>query len=196
MCNRKGVIGIGQKKLYLNLLPPFFYMLIIIMIYSCSTVSVQLNSKPIIINNVPFYPQEAFQCGPASLAGVMNYWGIMISPEDIAKAIYSESARGTLTIDMLIFANKNGLYAQQYEGGIDDIKEKIDRGYPLLVLVDLGFYLYKAYHYMVIIGYNNEGIIVNSGRNEKLFIDKERFLNMWKKTNYWTLWLKPYDSAI
>ncbi len=196
MCNRKGVIGIGQKKWYLNLLPPFFYILIIIMIYSCSTVSVQLNSKPIIIDNVPFYSQEAFQCGPASLAGIMNYWGIKISPEDIAKAIYSKSARGTLTIDMVLFANKNGLYAQQYEGGIDDIKEKIDRGYPLLVLVDLGFYLYKAYHYMVVIGYNNEGIIVNSGNKERLFIDKERFLNMWKKTNYWTLWLKPYDSTI
>ena len=166
------------------------------MIYSCSTVSVQLNSKPIIIDNVPFYSQEAFQCGPASLAGIMNYWGIKISPEDIAKAIYSKSARGKLTIDMVLFANKNGLYAQQYEGGIDDIKEKIDRGYPLLVLVDLGFYLYKAYHYMVVIGYNNEGIIVNSGNKERLFIDKERFLNMWKKTNYWTLWLKPYDSTI
>ncbi len=47
------------------------------------------------IENVPFYPQETYQCGPASLAGVLNYWRIPEKPDDIAKDIFSENARGT-----------------------------------------------------------------------------------------------------
>ncbi|MBI5212756.1 MAG: C39 family peptidase, partial [Nitrospirae bacterium] len=86
---------------------------ILFFLSSCSTVSVQIE-KTIRINKVPFYPQEDYQCGPASLAGVMNYWGVDIKPEDIAKEIYSSSARGTLDIDMFIYANKKGFHAQQY----------------------------------------------------------------------------------
>jgi hypothetical protein len=47
-----------------------------------------------LIQNVPFYPQEAFQCGPASLAGVLNYWGLPVSPEVIAVKLYSPQPRG------------------------------------------------------------------------------------------------------
>jgi hypothetical protein len=43
---------------------------------------------------------------------------------------------------------------------------------------------------MVVIGYNDDGVIVNSDRTENLFIEKEKFLRIWKRTNYWTLWIK------
>ncbi|MCL5062544.1 MAG: C39 family peptidase, partial [Nitrospiraceae bacterium] len=135
-------------------------------------------------------PQEDYQCGPASLAGVLNYWGITVSPDDVAKDIYSESARGTLNIDMLLYVNKKGLYALQYAGSWDDIEAKINDGYPLIVLVDYGFSVYQANHFMVVVGYNDDGVVVNSGKTEHMFIDKEKFLKAWKRTNYWTLLIK------
>ncbi len=160
-------------------------------LYSCSTATVKEGLKPSVIEAVPFHPQEDYQCGPASLAGVMNYWGINITPEDIAKDIYSSSARGTLNIDMFLYVNKNGLEGLQYRGDWDDLRVKIDNGYPLIALVDYGFYVYQANHFMVLIGYNDKGVIANSGRKERLFIDKEKFLKIWGKTNFWTLWVKP-----
>lgn len=181
-----------QKKDYVNPLPIAFCLLLVIffMLFSCSHGSVQLNSNPVLIDNVPFYPQDDYQCGPASLAGVMNYWGLNITPDEIAKAIYSESARGTLTIDMLIYTNKKGLYAVQYSGSWDDLKTKISNRYPLIVLVDYGFSVYQANHFMVVVGYNDDGVVVNSGRTEHMFIDKEKFLKAWERTNYWTLLIK------
>lgn len=181
MRERRDIKGIFSFIFFL-FFPAFF-------LFSCAGVSVQIE-KTILINKVPFYPQEDYQCGPASLAGVMNYWGLDVKPEDIAKEIYSASARGTLDIDMLIYANKKGFQAQQYRGSWEDLKAKIDGGYPLIVLVDYGFFAYQANHFMVVVGYNETGVTVNSGKTEHIFIEKEKFLRSWGKTNYWTLWIK------
>lgn len=167
------------------------FIFTLLLLCSCSTVSVQFDSSPVMIDKVPFYPQEDYQCGPASLAGVLQYWGAKVSPDDAAKDIYSETARGTLNIDMLLYVNKKGFYGEQYSGSWDDLLTKIREGYPMVVLVDYGFSLYQANHFMVVTGYDGSGVIVNSGRTEKLFIDKDRFLRIWKKTNFWTLWIKP-----
>lgn len=140
-----------------------------------------------IIASVPFYPQQEYQCGPASLAGALNYWGVSISPEDIAAEIYSEAAGGTLDIDMVLFAKRKGLEARQYQGSLDDIKRNVKRGYPIIVLVDQGFWLYQQNHFMVVVGYNEKEIVVNSGEEQLKSIRLKDFLRSWKKTKHWTL---------
>jgi len=143
------------------------------------------------IQNVPFHPQEEFQCGPASLAGVLNHWNINVSPEEIASEIYSKSAKGTLNIDMVLYVEKTGLKARQYRGSFEDVKTKIDSGYPLIVLVDEGFLIYQKNHFMVVIGYGAEGILANSGREQRKFIPVKEFLRSWERTKFWTLWITP-----
>ncbi len=158
---------------------------------SCATINKIPEAKHThIIENVPFYSQEIYQCGPASLAGVLNYWGVQITPDDIAKEIFSESARGTLTIDMVLYAQMKGLKATQYKGNIDDLKKNIDSNYPVIILVDYGISLYQVNHFMVGLGYNEHGVIVNSGRNKHKFISEKDFTKVWEKTNYWTLLIK------
>lgn len=148
------------------------------------------NSHAVVLKNVPFYAQEDYQCGPASLAAVLNYRGVPVAPEDIARDIYSRSARGTLSMDMVLYAERKGLGVSQYSGGMDDLRYKIDSGNPLIVLVDNGFSLYQVNHFMVVIGYAEGGVIVNSGRREGKFISAEDFLSSWKRTKFWTLWVK------
>ncbi|MEW6054697.1 MAG: C39 family peptidase [Nitrospirota bacterium] len=147
-----------------------------------------------IIENMPFHPQESYQCGPAALSMVLNYWGIAVSPEEIAKEIFSETARGTLNIDMLLFSQRKGMFAVQYRGSIDDLKKNIRSGYPVVVLVDYGFSLYKKHHYMVVYGYGENGLIINSGRSEKRYMKQETFLNLWEKAEYWTLLVIPEEG--
>ena len=159
---------------------------------SCAGVSPPENVQVShVIRNVPFYPQEAYQCGPASLAGVLNHWNINVSPEEIASEIYSKSARGTLNIDMVLYVEKIGLKARQYRGSFEDIKTKIDSGYPLIVLVDEGFLIYQKNHFMVVIGYGAEGILANSGREQGKFFAVKEFLRSWERTKFWTLWITP-----
>jgi len=143
-----------------------------------------------IIQGLPFYPQEDYQCGPSSLASVLNYWGSAVTPGDIAEDIYSPSARGTLNIDMALYAEARGLDASFYSGGLPDVKTKIEAGYPLIVLVDQGFSFYQVNHFMVLVGFSNDGLIVNSGREERKFIPTGEFLRSWERTKFWTLFIK------
>ncbi len=159
---------------------------------SCAGVSPPYNMQPSrTVENVPFHPQEKFQCGPASLAGVLNHWNINVSPEEIASEIYSKSARGTLNIDMVLYVEKIGLKARQYRGSFEDMKTKIDSGCPLIVLVDDGFLIYQKNHFMVVIGYGGEGIFANSGREQGKFIPTKEFLRSWERTKFWTLFITP-----
>lgn len=161
-------------------------------IAACSSHVIIQYGPEVIINKVPFYPQEDYQCGPSSLAGVMNYYGINVSPEEIASEIYSKSARGTLNLEMLFYAEKKGLKAEKYKGNLNDIKEKIKAGYPLIVLVDYGYGPIQVNHFMVIVGYNESGVFANSGREEKKFISYKDFLRVWDRTGNWTLHIRGY----
>jgi len=174
-------------------MPVYLFLLLAFFLHSCATVnngSMPESGHKRVISNVPFYAQEAYQCGPASLAGVMNYWKIDVKPDDIAKEIYSKSAKGTLNIDMIIYPQKKGLTAEQYSGGMKDLKKNIDSGYPLIVLVDYGFWAFQANHFMVVVGYNEGGVIVNSGKDKGKFIPKEDFIKTWERTKFWTLLIK------
>jgi predicted double-glycine peptidase len=169
-----------------------FLLLFLSWLVSCVGISPPENRQVShMIRNVPFYPQEKYQCGPASLAGVLNHWKINVSPEEIASEIYSKSARGTLNIDMALYVEKIGLKVRQYGGSFEDIRDKIDSGYPLIVLVDEGFLIYQKNHFMVVIGYGGEGIIVNSGREQGKFIPVRKFFRPWERTKFWTLVITP-----
>jgi predicted double-glycine peptidase len=169
----------------------FIFIVVGLILHSCATIAEIPEAKNTrIIKNVPFYEQEIYQCGPASLAAVLNYWGVSLTPDVISKDIFSETARGTLNIDMVLYAQSKGLSANQYKGSMKDIIKNIDSDCPLIVLVDYGFSLYQADHYMIVVGYNEYGVIVNSGRYKEKFIPEEKFMKIWKRTNYWTLLIK------
>lgn len=168
-----------------------FYFILILFLHSCAaTGRIPESAQNHIIHDVPFYAQDTYQCGPASLAGVMNFWNINITPEEIAKEIYSESAGGTLDIDMVVYPQSKGLVAEQYSGNMEDLRKNIDAGYPLIALVDYGFSILQSNHFMVIIGYNEHGVIVNSGKEKNKFILKEDFIKAWEKAKFWTLLIK------
>jgi ABC-type bacteriocin/lantibiotic exporter with double-glycine peptidase domain len=158
---------------------------------SCAGIKEQAELKQArIIQNVPFYQQEEYQCGPASLAMVMSFHSVFVTPEEIAADIYSKSARGTLNLDMALYARRKGLSAHQYRGGLYDLKKNIDGNYPLIVLVEERLLFYKTDHFMVVVGYNDHGVIVNSGKKREIIIYEKDFLKAWEKTNYWTLLIR------
>jgi ABC-type bacteriocin/lantibiotic exporter with double-glycine peptidase domain len=143
------------------------------------------------LQGVPFYQLKAHQCGPASLASVLKFWGIAVSPTDVADEIYSETARGTLSLDMIWYAEWKGLKARQYKGSVDEIKRHVDMGHPLIVIVDYGFWVYEQNHFMVVVGYNEDGVIVNSGNGYPELLAFEDFLRGWRRTGFWTLLITP-----
>jgi ABC-type bacteriocin/lantibiotic exporter with double-glycine peptidase domain len=142
------------------------------------------------IFDVPFYPQEDYQCGPASLASVLNFWNVHADPEEIGREIFSKSARGTLTIDMMLYAQRKGLHVEQFKGSMEAVRSSVESGHPLIVLVDYGKTIFQMNHFMVVTGYTSEGVIVHSGRIQNKFLNESEFMSTWKKTDYWTLLIK------
>jgi len=170
----------------------FFFFPVLIFWGACAGVSPLKDSGPQkFVDGVPFFPQEMYQCGPASLAGVLNYWGVAVTPEEIARAIYSPGARGTLDLDLVFYGEKRGLKAFQYPGTLGDLKKNIEGKIPLIVLVDEGFLTYQKHHFMVVVGYSDQGIFAHSGRERHRFYSWPVFLKTWEKTKNWTLRLTP-----
>ncbi len=179
----------NTRNIKILFFPSSFIFLLLIYLYSCFTIP-ESNQRHI-IENVPFYPQTSYQCGPSSLAAVLNYWGVEVRPDEIAEEIYSASARGTLDIDMVLYAERKGLLATQYKGNIQDLRENVDSRHPIIVLVDYGFSFVQKNHFMVVIGYNEHGLFVYSGKDKEKFIVGKDFQESWEKTEFWTLLIKP-----
>lgn len=148
------------------------------------------------IPDVPFFPQSTYQCGPAALASVLNYYGCRVTPGEIAKAIYNERLRGTLSIDLILFARRMEFNTRAYKGSLTDLKNHIAGDRPLIVFQDLGYPLLPIYHFSVVIGYDDaEGILfLHSGRRSNKAISYERFLRSWAAMDYWTLLILPHQG--
>jgi len=146
------------------------------------------------VEGVPFYPQLAYQCGPASLAGVLTFYSEDVMPDEIAEAIFRRHIHGTVTLDMVLYARNKGFSAKWYSGSADDIRRSVDQGVPLIVMVDLGFANVTNNHYMVVVGYSPKGVIAHSAKTREELITWNHFLTRWDRTNRWTLRIEPEIS--
>jgi ABC-type bacteriocin/lantibiotic exporter with double-glycine peptidase domain len=170
---------------------PFRVMLFFFLVSCAGSPYQESRTAARIIRGVPFYSQEAYQCGPASLAGVLNYRGLKVSPEEIAREIFSPQAGGTLDMDLVFYAERKGFSAIQYRGSWEDLRRNIDSNNPLIIMVDAGFWLYQKSHFMVAVGYDRGGLIANSGQDRHTFIPLDDFLRTWERTKFWTLRIIP-----
>lgn len=145
------------------------------------------------IPDVPFFPQSEYQCGPASLASVLNYYGCPITPGEISRAIYEKSLKGSLSIDLVLYARRMGLSARAYRGNLTDLKNHISKDRPLIVFQDLGYPLLPLRHFSVVIGYDEaEGaLILHSGKQRDKVTSYGRFARSWREVDYWTLLILP-----
>ena len=144
------------------------------------------------IPEVPFVEQKDDFCGPASLAMVMNFYGVEVSQEEIAKEIYSPELKGTLSMNLVLYPIKKGFEAEMYNGNLDDLKQKVKAMFPLIVSVKEREDTDRT-HYMVVWGYDdmNKKIFAHSGRKEKIVMSYDDFTDMWKRADFLTVWMYP-----
>lgn len=156
----------------------------------------EIPEDALIIQGVPFYEDTNYQCGPSSLAAVINYWkektgsSAAVTPDAVSSEVFSKNARGTLGMDMAFYAQKSGFQTSQYSGSFDDLRSNVLRGTPPVILVDHGALFYQRNHFLVVTGYSSDGIIVHSGLDEK-FIPLKELNEIWGKTDFWTLVIRP-----
>ncbi len=147
------------------------------------------------IPNVPFIPQVESRCGPAALTMVLNFWGTKLSELEVESQTYVPALHGALISDLRDYAQRQGFRATVYSSSLDDLRDRILKNEPLILLLDLGFGFYQKPHYLVAIGYH-EGkkvLIAHSGRAENQVIPWDKLASEWARMNFLALLVLPKD---
>lgn len=142
------------------------------------------------IDGVPFIRQGQGTCGPAALASVMAYYGVPIDLMTIAKATYTPELKGAIFADLENFARARGFHTEFKQGDLNAIKDSIERGRPVIVLVDLGFWVVSRPHYLVVTAYDDNGFTAHSGYRPAEHFSYRRFERLWKRkgSTYLIVW--------
>ena len=137
----------------------------------------------------PFFPQDQYQCGPASLATVLNSAGADVAPQQLRPLVYLPGNKGSLQAEMLAAASHYGYLAVPLPPTLDSLLQEVSAGRPVLVLQNLGMAMLPVWHYAVVIGYDLDQQIVTlrSGRDRRKVYGFRRFLKTWSRAGYWAL---------
>lgn len=145
------------------------------------------------LREVPFYPQEDFQCGPSALAMALNHAGVTITPDVLKPEVYLPGKLGSLQVEMTSAVRRHGLLAYQLPPKLETVLQEVSAGTPVVVLQNLALSWYPIWHYSVVIGYDLERaeIILRSGRDERLTMPMSTFERTWQRGDYWALVAVP-----
>ena len=141
---------------------------------------------------VPFFPQKAYQCGPASLAMALAWSGIQIDSDALTPEVYTPSRKGSLQPAMIAAARRHARVAYEITGAHALLRE-IAAGHPVIVLQNLGLSWIPVWHYAVVIGYDlNEAVIIlHSGITPHKITALNTFENTWARSSHWGLVVLP-----
>jgi hypothetical protein len=145
------------------------------------------------IADVPFYPQEMYQCGPAALATVLTHQGLVVTPESIAAAVYLPGREGSLQAEILSGARREGRIAYVLAPRLEDVLREVAAGTPVVVLQNLTFSFAPLWHYAVVVGYDltREEIVLRSGTTQRLVMSLSVFERTWARSGYWAMVAMP-----
>ncbi len=142
---------------------------------------------PVLLRQVPFFPQELYQCGPAALATVLWNSGVAVTPEALVPLVYVPARQGSLQIEMIATARSHGRLVQQVAPSLDALLAEVQSGQPVLVLQNLALDWYPRWHYAVVKGFDLERgrVILNSGLEENYEMPLPVFERTWARADHW-----------
>lgn len=139
------------------------------------------------LTQVPFYPQQRYQCGPAALATVLKGSGVDISPDKLVGEIYLPGKQGSLQVEILAGARRHGRIPYLIQPRLDVLLREVAAGNPVLVLQNLGLSWMPQWHYAVAVGFDlrQREIVLRSGQESRHRIPLVTFERTWARGGYW-----------
>ncbi|MDH5737835.1 MAG: PA2778 family cysteine peptidase, partial [Gammaproteobacteria bacterium] len=117
------------------------------------------------LQSVPFFPQDAYQCGPAALATLLRHRDIQTEPDKLTDRVYLPARRGSLQVEMIATARSFGLLTYPLKPDLYQVLKEVDAGNPVLVFQNLSLPFWPQWHYAVVAGYDlpQRELILRSG---------------------------------
>jgi len=137
--------------------------------------------------DTPFFPQEAYQCGPAAVATVLSTQGLDVTPEMLVAEVYIPGRKGSLQAELRAAVRARERVAYRLEPELDAILAEVAAGHPVVVFQNLGLRIAPRWHFAVVMGYDLESreIILRSGTVERLVNPLPLFERTWSRAERW-----------
>lgn len=137
---------------------------------------------------VPFFPQDEYQCGPAALAMALAYSGVRTRPEALVGEVWLPARRGSLQLEMLATPRRHARLGYRLAPRYADLLREVAAGNPVVVLQDVGALL-TEWHYAVVNGfdYGTGTILLRSGLQVRQQMSFTAFERSWMPGGYWAM---------
>ncbi len=174
---------------------PSIWLLLFCLVAACSPFRAPLSpvasSQGRILDEVPFYPQqERYDCGPAALASLLARRNPDVSLERIRAATYTPALQGSLLPDLENYARSLGYATRSGRGDLTLLRQAIDADIPVLIPLEMGRWLVRQPHYVVVLGYVGDDWIVHTGQRAGMTLSASELDRRWQKLNRLYLYLE------
>ncbi len=141
------------------------------------------------LEDVPWFPEDPYQCGPQSLASLLSASGVETLPAALVDDIYVPERKGSFAPELRAAARARGRLPYRVDGTLDALLTALADGYPVLIMQNLGLGFAPTWHFAVVIGYdrNDNKFLLRSGPYERLAMDTVHFERRWRLADYWGL---------
>lgn len=145
------------------------------------------------LTDVPHYPQQDHQCGPAAVAAILAFTGAEVAMPALISELYVPEREGTLQAEILATLRRHERIAYVLPPRIDAVMTEVAGGNPVLVLLNLGFSWYPRWHYAVVIGFDNQHATVSLrfGREALRTLPLSTFGRVWARGRNWAVVALP-----
>lgn len=141
------------------------------------------------LTQTPFFPQTAYQCGPAALATVLQSAGVPVLPQDLVSQVYVPERKGSFQVELMATARRYGIVPYPITSTLSVLLQELHGGRPVLVLQNLGLQSLPVWHYAVVIGFDTatDQVILRSGGEARQLMKTRQFLTTWQGADKWGL---------
>lgn len=152
-------------------------------------------AKRVELEDVPFFPQKDYECGPAALATTLTYFGAKITLDDLINEVYLPARQGSLQVEMLTAPRRYGMVSYRLAPRLDDLLREVAAGTPVIALQYYGVWPFSIWHYAVVVGYDSSKgeLVLRSGEKQRLSMPLAVFEYTWKEGKRWAMVAVPPD---